>query len=260
MTICIWYTIYYLYIHRSAGNTAFGGLVRVGKYSDGGEPSTVIMDDQRTMYNIQRQSLSEQVYEYIKRLILSGQIKGGERIPEEKVAHQFGVSRTPIREALRRLEEYGIIRVKPRSYAEVIGLDPNEAKSVSIVRAQLETLSVRLLAENGTDEDFDFLDGLAIECDRLIAGGDVASTFEIDSRLHLEIAKRTGNKHLYEIFEKIDAKVQLLRLTIALPLETLTGYVNQHRAIIKEMKKRNIEGAANLMNQHIMQQLRDYKA
>ena len=81
-------------------------------------------------------------------------LKGGKRIPEEKVAQQFGVSRTPIREALRRLEEYGIIRVKPRSYAEVVGLSPKEARHISIVRAELETLSVRLLTEIGTDEDF----------------------------------------------------------------------------------------------------------
>jgi len=212
------------------------------------------------MYPIHRQSLSEQVYQYIKRLILSGQIIGGQRIPEEKVAQQFGVSRTPIREALRRLEEYGIIRVKPRRYAEVVRLSPKEAKHVSIVRAELETLSVRLLTEIGTDADFEFLDGLAARCDRLIANGDVAGTFEMDSRLHLEIAKRTGNTHLYEIFEKIDAKVQLLRLAIALPMQTLTGYVNQHRAIIKEMKNRNTKGAADLMTQHIMRQLKDYKA
>jgi DNA-binding GntR family transcriptional regulator len=67
-------------------------------------------------YAIHRQSLSGQVYCYIKRLILSGEIRGGERIPEEKVAQQFGVSRTPIREALSRLEEYGLIQIKPRSY------------------------------------------------------------------------------------------------------------------------------------------------
>ncbi|MDO8944225.1 MAG: GntR family transcriptional regulator, partial [Desulfobacterales bacterium] len=78
-------------------------------------------------YEIHRQSLSEQVYHYIKRLILSGEIRGGEKIPEEKVAQRFGVSRTPIREALSRLEEYGLIQIKPRSYAEVVALEPHEA-------------------------------------------------------------------------------------------------------------------------------------
>jgi DNA-binding GntR family transcriptional regulator len=217
------------------------------------------MNDQKASYDIHRQSLSEQVYEHIKRLILSGRIQGGERISEEKVARQFGVSRTPIREALRRLEEYGIIRVKPRSYAEVVGLDPAEAEQLSVVRAQLETLSVRLLTEYGRDKDFDALGKMAETCNRLILSGDVAGTFENDSRLHLELAKRTCNTHLYEIFEKIDAKVQLLRLAMALPLTVLTGYVNQHMAIIDEMRNRNKTGAVDLMNLHILGQLKDYK-
>lgn len=217
------------------------------------------MDNQKTVYDIQRQSLSEQVYRYIKQLILSGQIKGGERIPEGKVAQQFGVSRTPIREALKRLEEYGLVHLKPRSYAEVVHLDPKEAPQISIVRAQLETLSVSLLTECGGEEDFEALDRLAKDCDALIAKGDTAGTFEIDSKLHLEIARRTGNRHLYEIFEKTDAKVQLLRLAIALPLQTLTGYVNQHSTIIGEMRRRNKDAAVTLMSNHIMRQLEDYR-
>jgi GntR family transcriptional regulator, rspAB operon transcriptional repressor len=217
------------------------------------------MHDQKASYDINRQSLSEQVYEHIKRLILSGRIQGGERISEEKVARQFGVSRTPIREALRRLDEYGIIRVKPRSYAEVVGLNPAGAEQLSVVRAQLETLSVRLLTQYGGDEDFDALEKMAEICNRLILSGDVAGTFENDSRLHLELARRTCNPHLYEIFEKIDAKVQLLRLAIALPLEVLTDYVNQHLTIIHEMRNRNKTGAVDLMKRHILGQLKEYK-
>ena len=77
----------------------------------------------KTIYAIQRQSLSEQVYHYIKRLILSGEIRGGEKIPEEKVAQQFGVSRTPIREALKRLEEYGLIRINREAMQRLLRLN-----------------------------------------------------------------------------------------------------------------------------------------
>jgi len=208
-------------------------------------------------YVIERHSLSEQVYRYIKRLILSGQIKGGERIPEERVALRFGVSRTPIREALKRLEQYGLVYIKPRSFAEVVCLDPSEAGHISVIRAQLETLSVGLLTVSGVKEDFEALEGLASQCDSLIAGGDIAGTFEIDSRLHLEIARRTGNRHLYELLEQIDAKVQLLRLAIALPLDKLTGYVNQHMAIFHEMRSGNRASAEERMRLHILKQLND---
>jgi DNA-binding GntR family transcriptional regulator len=208
-------------------------------------------------YAIHRQSLSDQVYCYIKRLILSGEIRGGERIPEEKVAQQFGVSRTPIREALSRLEEYGLIQIKPRSYAEVVALEPHEASQLAVIRSQLETLAVGLLTDCGTEEDFRELDLLATECNALIAEGDIATTFEKDSLWHLEIARRTGNLHLYEICEKLDAKIQLLRLVLSIPLKKLKVYVKHHDAIINAMKRRDKESAVALMRHHVMNQLND---
>lgn len=212
-----------------------------------------------TTYEIHRQSLSEQVYGYIKRLILSAEIKGGEKIPEEKVAQQFGVSRTPIRDALKRLEEYGLIRIKPRSYAVVVALEPHEAVQLAVIRVQLETLAVGLLTDCGTEKDFKELDLLARECSSLIAKGDIATTFEKDSLLHLEIVRRTGNDHLYEIFEKFDAKIQLLRLILQVPLEKLKLYVGHHDGIISAMKRRDSELAVTLMKQHILNQLDDYE-
>lgn len=210
------------------------------------------------VYKIERQSLADQVSEYIKRLILSGELQGGEKVPEERVAQQFGVSRTPIREALRRLEEYGLIYIKPRSYAIVRQLEPDEADQVACVRAQLEILSARLLAESGQQEDFDVLEELAQECDDLLLTDDLASVFEKDSQLHLEIARRTGNQHLYEIFEKLDAKVQLLRLVVHLPVNILREFVGQHHRIIAAMRRHDSSLAESLMNIHIMGQLDHY--
>lgn len=210
-------------------------------------------------YEIHRQSLSEQVYHYVKSLILSGEIRGGERIPEERVARQFGVSRTPIRGALHRLEEYGLIEIKPRSHAVVVALDPAEAGQLAVIRSQLETLAVGLLTDCGTEEDFRELALLAQECNALIAAGDIAATFEKDSLLHLEIMRRTGNRHLYEIYEKLDAKIQLLRLVLRLPLDKLKQYVKHHDAVILAMKKRDKELAVRLMQRHVMNQLDDFE-
>jgi DNA-binding GntR family transcriptional regulator len=210
-------------------------------------------------YEIHRQSLSEQVYGHVKRLILSGEIRGGEKISEEKVAQQFGVSRTPIRGALHRLEEYGLVQIKPRSYAVVVALEPSEAGPLAVIRSQLETLAVSLLTDCGTDEDFRELELLAQECNALIAEGDIAATFEKDSLLHLEIARRSGNRHLYEIYEKLEAKVQLLRLVLRLPLEELKRYVKHHDDIISSMKRRDKESAVARMKNHILNQLDDFE-
>jgi DNA-binding GntR family transcriptional regulator len=77
--------------------------------------------------------------------------------------------------------------------------------------------------------------------------------------LHLEIARRTGNRHLYEIYEKLDAKVQLLRLVLRLPLEKLIVYVKHHDEIIRSMKRRDKESAVALMKHHVMNQLEDFE-
>ncbi len=212
----------------------------------------------RVVYDIDRMSLSDRVYFYIKDLILSGDLQGGERIPEEKVASRFGLSRTPIREALRRLEEYGLVRIKPRSYAEVVSLSPEEAPDVAQVRAAIERLAVGLLAERGTDEDFEELLRISDACQEALSKGDIAVTFEHDSSFHLEIAKRSGNRHLYELFEKLDAKVQLLRLVLHLPYQQLKRFVGQHRKLIQAAREGNADLARSTIEEHILAQLEHY--
>jgi len=199
--------------------------------------------------------LSGQVYVYIKQMILSGELKAGEKIYEEKVGQLFGVSRTPIREALKKLSEYGLVNLKPRSHAVVATLTREEAVQLAHIRAQLESLSIKQLAETGKTPDFDHLDRLAEECDALIAAGNVAQTFELDSTLHLEIARRTKNVHLYEIIEKIDAKIQLSRLIIKLPINRLETFINQHAKIIQALRKRDRDLSETLMRHHILHQL-----
>jgi DNA-binding GntR family transcriptional regulator len=199
--------------------------------------------------------LSGQVYVYIKKMILSGEFKAGHKIHEEKVGQLFGVSRTPIREALKKLSEYGLVNLKPRSHAVVATLTPQEAVQLAHIRAQLEALSAKLLAEVGTNRDFDQLSSIADECDALIADGDVAGAFEQDSLFHLEIAHRTKNAHLYEIIEKLDAKIQLSRLIIKLPIDRLETFINQHAKIIQALRRRDRELSETLMRHHILHQL-----
>lgn len=211
------------------------------------------------VYKIDRNSLSARVYSYIKSLILSGELKAGERVPEVQVAHRFGVSRTPIREALKRLEEYGLIEVKPRSYAQVVTLSPEEAGDVAAVRAALEVVSAGLLAERGSAEDFDAIEALAEECLGAFSRGDIAKSFEIDSSLHLEMARRSKNRHLYDHMEKLDAKIQLLRLVLHLPNKKLGSFIKQHKDLIAAMRAHDADKAKRIMQNHILDQLAHYE-
>ncbi len=206
-------------------------------------------------FQIDRQSITDQVYHHIKQLILSGVLQGGEKIPEEKVAQQLQVSRTPIREALRKLENYGLVEIKPRSYAIVMDLDPSEAPQIAIIRLSLEKLSCTLLCDNVNDQDIFALKEIAAKCVTLMEENNLAEEFELDSQFHLEIARRTNNKHLYEIMEKLDAKIQMLRLRQKTPKSELINYVNQHEEIIRLLSNKNKESLLALIETHIMHDL-----
>jgi DNA-binding GntR family transcriptional regulator len=212
-------------------------------------------DDSDEPFVIERASITDKVYGHIKELILAGYLKGGEKVPEERVAGRFKVSRTPIREALRRLERYGLIYIKPRSYAVVVELRPEEAGQIAVIRLSLEKLVAELLCAKDAAPDLDELRELSRRCSALIGRGRRAEAFEIDSRFHLLLARLTGNSHLYEIVEKLDAKVQLLRLKQDAATEELAGYIAQHEQIVGLIEKKDARGLEVLLRRHIMHDL-----
>ncbi len=201
---------------------------------------------------ISRKSLSDQVYDHIKRMILSGELKGGERVPEASLSQLFGVSRTPLREALKKLNDYGLIYLKPRSYAEVVIISEEEARDIGVVRTDLEILSAKLFSRNAKPEDYATLREISEKCMELSQMGDKAALFEMDSQFHLTIAKKCGNSCLYEIFEKLDARIQLLRLNQKLETETLTDYIKQHNILISALENGEENLIESILNTHIM--------
>ena len=196
---------------------------------------------------LEHKSLSEQVYQHIKRMILSEELAGGQRIPEEKIAQAFGVSRTPIREALRKLEKSGLVRIVPRSHAEVIRLDLDDARHIGEVRTALECVSVRLLAEKATPEDLQALQNIAIGCQEHADRGDIGSVFESDNDLHLEMARRSGNSYVHDLLHNLAIKIQLLRTTTCVTLENIREDIRWHQPILAAVAAHDASGAVALM-------------
>jgi GntR family transcriptional regulator, rspAB operon transcriptional repressor len=209
-------------------------------------------------YEIDLSSLADRAYRHIKDLVLSGELKGGEPISERALASRFGLSRTPLREALSRLEQYGLIESRPRSSARVVSLAPEEATDVAVVRVALEAVGARALVERGTLEDLDALSHIAEKCEDALKRGDVAESFEHDSEFHIEIARRCGNRHLFDQYKRLDAKVQLLRLVLHLPHQSLLGFVEQHWSLLEAIKLRDAETAVRVMERHVLGQLKSH--
>ncbi len=197
-------------------------------------------------------SLADQVSAMLKDQILSGQLKGGMKISEETLAAQFGVSRTPIREAIRRLSEYGLITIKPRSYAFVSTITQKEAEDIARVRVQLEQLAIDSIDNAAYQAHVKELSRYAADCQYALGIGDRAKVFEQDSKFHLELVKASNNITLLGICERLDAKVQQLRIAQNLPDEELTDYLSQHATIMNLLKNGNLEECKSLLYWHII--------
>lgn len=200
-------------------------------------------------------SLPEQIFYSIKKMILSGTLKGGARISEEKIAGDFGVSRTPIREALRRLEEYGLITIEPRRYAEVLKMSHDEVEQLTVVRIALEKLALSLFLSGAAEKGLDSLRETANACRLEGEKGDIGAFYEKDSLFHLEIARRSGNPFLYQAMEKLDAKVQLSRLVKPMDLAGVKAAMAEHEEILAAAAARDAGNALEKMETHITNNL-----
>lgn len=197
-------------------------------------------------------NLSDRVYHHIKRLIMTGALKGGQRIPEQAIAQKFGVSRTPIREALRRLEEHGLVVIEPRRSTRVATLTLEDKRHIGEVRLQLGILSVRLLCQRVTPKDCAVLKEIEAQCRRSAEEGDFASCFEADSLLHLEIAERCGNPYLADLTRILDYKVQLLRNIEEVSQERLKEKIALHLPIVEAICRRDAPTAEKLISKHLV--------
>jgi DNA-binding GntR family transcriptional regulator len=203
------------------------------------------------MITIERASLADQLFFHIKKMILTQQLKSGESIPEEKIAKTFGVSRTPIRETLRRLEKYGLVKLNPRYQATVVKIGPQETKYIGEVRTALETLAVKKLAKKAAQEDIDHLTDLADKCIQDTQNGDLSEAYETDGLFHLEIAKRCGNPYIYSTLKTIDAKLHLIRSISCNNLEVMSEDIKIHYQIIHAIAGHEPRTASQLIKKHI---------
>ncbi|MCF7946814.1 MAG: GntR family transcriptional regulator [Spirochaetia bacterium] len=202
-----------------------------------------------------RQSYSEQVYHYIKELILSGELKQGDKIVEDKIAKLFGVSRTPIREALTRLQVSGLVHLQPRSYAEVVRINAREASDIAQLRLHLEQMAFRLLSTVKDPQGIERLKEAAEQAKDSIMKKDKAGYFEADSIFHQTAAAYCGNSQLSAVYKQFESKVQLLRIAQDVPLGRLEVYMRQHFDIIDMIENGRKDSIEELLRIHIVHDL-----
>lgn len=201
---------------------------------------------------MKNERLSDSVYHYLLNMILNMEIKPGDRIPEAKIAARFGISRTPIRDAMRQLANDGIINIYPNRFAEVACWDEEMAKQIGVMRVQMDNLAVRLAIHYGSNADFIQMFDHSILCLEAAKAGDMATRIKEDCAFHLELSVISRNQYLID-FQRINyLKIEFLQSWRGGYLETPEEQHRQHKELHEILMARDSKKACLLLTQHNM--------
>lgn len=200
------------------------------------------------MYN----TSSDSVYMELRGKILSRELKPAQRLLEVKIANEMGVSRTPVREALRRLANEGLVKIVPNSGARVASPSSHEMDNSYSVREYLENMSVELACRTGMDKrTLERLDGLVRDGDAAYDAGDVDAFLAANNDFHRIIAEAGKNYVLSEYVDNIIQRTNVYIYFYSKFVESENKSSGEHRAILRAIAQRDRIGAQELMKQHL---------
>ena len=200
------------------------------------------------MYN----TSSDSVYMELRGKILSRELKPAQRLLEGKIANEMGVSRTPVREALRRLANEGLVKIVPNSGARVASPSSHEMDNSYSVREYLENMSVELACRTGMDKrTLERLDGLVRDGDAAYDAGDVDAFLAANNDFHRIIAEAGKNYVLSEYVDNIIQRTNVYIYFYSKFVESDNKSSGEHRAILRAIAQRDRIGAQELMKQHL---------
>lgn len=189
-------------------------------------------------------------YDLILEAIDTGQYRPGDRLVESDLAERFGMSRTPIREALQRLETQSLLSRDGRSLI-VASLDHNQLAELYVVRAELEGLAARLAAQHATNEEVRVLRDM-VEADRALIG-DPQALSRANRRFHKQIHLASHNRYLVQQLDLVHRSMALLASTSLAAEGRGEMALQEHAAIVAAIDARDGGGAETALKTHISQ-------
>lgn len=197
--------------------------------------------------------LREIVYEQLKLQILTGKITPGTRMMEVELAEEMGVSRTPVREAIRKLEKEGMVTIEPRRGAYASDISVKDMVDILEVRQDLEGLAAFLAAGKVSDEEFEELIKITQGYSDAIKNSDTESMIRFDEKFHKHVVACTGNKTLIQLSEIVQDLALRFRY---LYYDDFSRYENmpvEHMEIIEAIKSGDGASAREIADRHVKQ-------
>ena len=195
--------------------------------------------------------LRDIIYDDLKMGILTGKILPGTRLLEVELADKMGVSRTPVREAIRRLEKEGLVNIEPRHGAYAAKVSVEDMIEILEVRELMESMAAQLAANRITQEQLDALMQTENEYQKAVKSGDVEDMIVLDSKFHKQVVEASHNRTLYQLIEPLQEIALRFRYMYYNDNTRAEKMPSEHERILKALSQGNGEAARKAAEKHL---------
>jgi DNA-binding GntR family transcriptional regulator len=196
-------------------------------------------------------SLSAKAYYLIRDRIVTLELEPGSLLNEKELAHELGLGRTPVREALKRLELENLVEVYPRRGIFVSGVDITDLGSISELRGELEGCAARLAAQRATTPEIKVCEELIAELDRMPGRMGTDELIDLDQRIHRHVYRCAHNNFLRAVLEEHFLHTLRLWFVVLERVERLDAAVQEHRELLQAIVRGDSPAAEKVIRRHI---------
>lgn len=198
--------------------------------------------------------LRDVVFNTLRQAILKGELKPGERLMEIALADKLGVSRTPIREAMRKLELEGLVVMIPRRGAQVANITEKDLNDVLEVRIALESMAIEKACKRMTEEQMLKMRRAEKDFERVMAEGNLVRIAEADVEFHEIIYQAADNARLYQVLSNLREQMYRYRVEYLKEEDTRNQLIREHEELSRAIRERDVEKAQELSFRHLENQ------
>lgn len=207
------------------------------------------------MEEYQDQSLRGRVFRQLRNDILSGVYKEHDELREITIGEELGVSRTPVREALRQLELEGLVTIVPNKGAYVTGISRKDVHDIYKIRSMLEGMCARWATKYITPEQIEELEEVILLSEfhlKRQSGEKALQVSELDGKFHKVLYQASNSRILEHVLSDFHKYVQMARTFSVESKERAEKSIEEHRAILEAIKRKDEDQAESLANAHVM--------
>lgn len=213
-----------------------------------------------SLLRISRKPLHEEAIDRLRDLIVQGVLAPRERLNERLLCAQLGISRTPLREAIKLLASEGLVELLPNRGAIVAPIEPARLAETLEVMGALEGLAGELACRSATSERLGEIRALHAEMLAKHAAGDLAGYFRYNQAIHLSIVEASGNTVLSQTYRHLNANVRRARYMANLSRERWDAAVREHEEILAALSARDVPRLKRLLQEHLAHKLKSVLA